>query len=72
MPILTGVIFAETVNETMPVPVPVPLVIVIQESVVTAVQLHPALLVVTLKLPLPPIGSKLALVGVNVNVQPLA
>ena len=73
-PVRAGLTLGATVKVTTPFPVPgEPLLIVIHESVVTAVQVQPALLVVTLKLPVPPVGSgKLVPVGESVIVQPVA
>ncbi len=74
MPVLPGVTFAVTVKETVPFPVPdiLALLTVIHESLETAVQPHAVLLVVTVKLPLPPTFGKFVEVGESVIVQPLA
>ena len=66
VPVRAEPVLACTEKVTLPFPVPLPPdVIVIQGTLLTAVQLQPVAEVI-LKLPVPPVAGRLALVGDNV------
>jgi hypothetical protein len=72
VPVLAGPVLAWTEYETVPPPFPfAPDVTLIHESLLTAVQVHPAV-VVTSKFPFPPAAEILELVGAKTKLQPLA
>ena len=73
VPVRGGPAFGCTVKATVPLPVPLPLllVMIIQGSLLTAVHVQPATVVI-LKLPLPPATGMVAFVGFKVKAQPLA
>ena len=71
VPVRGGPAFACTVKAMVPLPVPLLLVTVIQGSLLTAVQVQPATVVIS-KLPFPPATGMVAFVGFKVKAQPLA